>query len=117
MKLILSILPVFVLYSAFAQTDRRLSPNPVNGIATEAYRNYLEGLKAHSIGPTIMSGRIVDLEVDPSDPTHFYVAYATGGLWETNNNGTTFESIFNDQPVFGLGDIAVDWKSKKIFVG
>ena len=48
-----------------------------------------------NIGPTVMSGRVVDFAVNPDDPTHFYVAYASGGLWETKNHGNTFSSIFD----------------------
>ena len=33
-----------------------------------------------------MSGRVVDLDINPDDPSHFYVAYASGGLWETKNH-------------------------------
>src|SRR5688500_16917994 len=40
-----------------------------------------------NVGPTVMSGRVVDLDVSPTDPTNFYVAYASGGLWHTTNNG------------------------------
>jgi photosystem II stability/assembly factor-like uncharacterized protein len=69
-------------------------------------------------GPTIMSGRVVDLEVDPKDPTHFFVAYASGGLWVTYNNGTTFEPIFDNQPSITIGDFAVDWNNhEQIWVG
>ena len=46
-----------------------------------------------NIGPTIMSGRVVALEVNPDDPTEFYVAYASGGVWHTINNGTSFNPI------------------------
>ncbi len=35
-----------------------------------------------NIGPAAMSGRVVDVDVNPADPTEFYVAYATGGLWQ-----------------------------------
>lgn len=71
-----------------------------------------------SVGPTIMSGRAVDLEVDPADPTHFYVAYASGGLWETRNNGITFSPLFDDQPVMTIGDIAVPWNhGETIWIG
>ena len=62
-----------------------------------------------NVGPTVMSGRVVDLAVDPADPTHFYVAYASGGLWETTTNGITFEPVFDEEAVMVLGDIAVDW--------
>src|SRR5678815_3417495 len=53
---------------------------------TVAFRN---------IGPSIMSGRVVDVAVNNADPTEFYVAYATGGLWHTTNNGQSFTSIFD----------------------
>jgi len=74
-------------------------------------------IQYRNVGPAVMSGRVTDIEVNPQDATHFYVAYATGGLWETKNNGTTFTPIFDNQWVFGIGDIAVDWKSNVIYVG
>jgi len=67
-----------------------------------------------SIGPTVMSGRIVDIDVSPVDPTHFYVAYASGGLWKTTNNGISFTPIFDQQAVMTIGDIALDWKNNEI---
>lgn len=77
----------------------------------------VNGIKFQSIGPAVMSGRVVDVEVNPADPTHFYVAYASGGLWETKNNGTTFEPMFDDQAVMTIGDIAKDWKNNILYVG
>ncbi|MFZ5552959.1 MAG: WD40/YVTN/BNR-like repeat-containing protein [Bacteroidota bacterium] len=77
----------------------------------------VNGIKFQSIGPSVMSGRVVDVEVDPADPSHFYAAYASGGLWETMNNGTTFTPIFDNEMVMTIGDIAVDWKNKIIYVG
>jgi photosystem II stability/assembly factor-like uncharacterized protein len=70
-----------------------------------------------NIGPTVMSGRVVDIEVNEIDPTEFYVAYATGGLWHTTNNGQSFTSIFDSTDVIGIGDIAVNWKTRTIWVG
>lgn len=70
-----------------------------------------------SMGPTVFSGRVVDVEVSPIDPTHFYVAYASGGLWKTINNGTTFFPIFDNEAVMTIGDIAVDWTNNIIWVG
>ncbi|MCL5247523.1 glycosyl hydrolase [Cellulophaga sp. 20_2_10] len=70
-----------------------------------------------NIGPTVMSGRIVDVAVNPNKPTEFYAAYASGGLWYTNNNGTTFTPVMDQASTQNLGDIAVDWKSGTIWVG
>jgi photosystem II stability/assembly factor-like uncharacterized protein len=60
-----------------------------------------------NIGPTRQGGRIVDFAAHPSRPFTFYVASASGGLWKTTNNGTTFTSIFDDQSVISIGDVAV----------
>lgn len=70
-----------------------------------------------SIGPSVMSGRVVDIEVSPDDPTIFYAAYASGGIWKTTNNGTTFFPIFDDQACMTIGDIAVDWKRDIVYAG
>lgn len=70
-----------------------------------------------SIGPTIFSGRVVDLDVRPDDPSHFYVAYASGGLWKTVNNGISFTPLFDKEMVMTIGDIAVDWKRNTIWIG
>ncbi len=76
-----------------------------------------EVISSTSIGPSIMSGRVVDLDVNPDDPTEFYVAYASGGLWHTVNNGTTFTPVMDDIPQNIMGDIAVDWDRGTIWVG
>jgi photosystem II stability/assembly factor-like uncharacterized protein len=70
-----------------------------------------------SIGPAIMSGRVADVAVNPSNPIEFYVGYASGGLWYTNNNGTTFVPVLDNSPTQNIGDIAVDWTSGTIWVG
>lgn len=70
-----------------------------------------------NIGPSVMSGRVVDMEVNPEDPTEFYVAYASGGLWHTTNNGISFNSIFDTEDIMTIGDIALDWKSRTLWVG
>lgn len=77
----------------------------------------LKNLKFKNIGPTIMSGRVVDVDVNPTGPTEFLVAYASGGLWHTANNGTSFTPIMDNAGTINLGDIAVDWKSGTIWAG
>lgn len=70
-----------------------------------------------NIGPTIMSGRVVDVDVNPDRPSEFYVGYASGGVWHTVNNGTTFTPILDNAATQNVGDIAVDWNNRTIWVG
>ena len=60
-----------------------------------------------SIGPYGQGGRVDDLAVNPDDPHTYYVGFATGGLWKTTNNGTTFESIFDSYGTHSIGALAV----------
>ncbi len=64
-------------------------------------------LRFRNIGPATMGGRIDDFAVLETNPSVFYVATATGGLWKTMNHGTTWESLFNDQDVVSIGDVAI----------
>jgi photosystem II stability/assembly factor-like uncharacterized protein len=80
-------------------------------------RSLVKDIKFRNIGPTVMSGRVVDIDANPNDATEFYVGYASGGLWHTTNNGLSFTSIFDNNDHIFIGDIAVDWKNKTIWVG
>lgn len=77
----------------------------------------VKNVKFTNIGPTVMSGRVSDVSVNPKNPTEFYVGYASGGLWYTNNNGTTFTPVLDNSPTQNIGDIAVDWNNGTIWVG
>lgn len=76
-----------------------------------ANNSLLKTIAFRNIGPTQMNGRVVDIEVNPNDPTEFYVAYASGGLWHTVNNGLSFAPLFEKEDAFSIGDIAVNWKT------
>src|SRR4051812_17053479 len=80
-------------------------------------RSVLNSIQFRNIGPSIMSGRLVDVDANPSDATEFYVAYASGGLWYTNNNGQSFTPVFDSADVITIGDIAVNWNTGTIWVG
>ena len=74
-------------------------------------------LSVENIGPTIFSGRVTDIDVNPNDASVFLVAYASGGLWKTENNGNSFTPLFDDQASMTIGDIYADWTSGTIWVG
>ncbi len=80
-------------------------------------QSIVKNIPFKNIGPTVMSGRVVDIDVNPENTTEFYVGYASGGVWYTNNNGTTFIPVLDNSPTQNVGDIAVDWKKGIIWVG
>ncbi|MFM8536096.1 MAG: WD40/YVTN/BNR-like repeat-containing protein [Acidimicrobiia bacterium] len=88
-----------------AQAQQRPAAAP----ATTAPADLFPGLKFRNIGPSTMGGRIDDLAVLESNPAVFYVGTATGGLWKTTNNGTTWEVLFDDlEDTVSIGDIAIN---------
>jgi len=68
----------------------------------------LSGLKFRSIGPALMSGRIIDIAVDPVDRSTWYVGAASGGVWKTENAGTTFKPIFDGYGSYSIGCVTID---------
>ncbi len=68
---------------------------------------WLNGFRWRSIGPANMAGRITDVEGIPGPSKTFYFAAASGGIWKTTNNGTTFRPVFDDQRVISMGDLAI----------
>ncbi|MGB5554339.1 MAG: glycosyl hydrolase, partial [Flavobacteriaceae bacterium] len=82
-----------------------------------AKNSLVKNFPLKNIGPSVMSGRVADLEVNPQDPTEFYVGYAAGGLWYTRNNGTSFVPVMDNAATQNIGDIAVDWKNGTLWVG
>ncbi|QTE21541.1 VPS10 domain-containing protein [Polaribacter cellanae] len=112
---------LILLFSAtlFAQTPTNPSEikQSLNQKANMMHASLVKNVAFTNIGPTVMSGRVADVSVNPKDPTEFYVGYASGGLWHTNNNGTTFTPVLDNSPTQNIGDIAVDWTSGTIWVG
>ncbi len=108
MRFILSLSFILLTTLIYGQTNENPTSTGINPVEHVPFEN---------IGPTIFSGRVSDLEVNPEDPTKFYVAYASGGLWYTENNGTSFEPIFDHEDVITIGDFDVDWDNHRIWLG
>ncbi len=68
----------------------------------------LENMKARSIGPAGMSGRVTSVDVVRDQPDIIYAGTASGGLWKSTSGGTTWEPIFDEQEVASIGAVAVD---------
>ena len=69
--------------------------------------NYFGDLRARHIGPAVMSGRINDMENHPTDAKIIYAGAAGGGVWKSNDAGTTFNPIF-DEYCQSIGAIEID---------
>src|SRR4051812_30481387 len=72
------------------------------------------GLAFRSIGPALVSGRVVDLAVNPKNTAEYYVAAASGGVWKTSNRGITFTPVFDDQGSFSIGCISIDPRNSNV---
>ena len=66
-----------------------------------------KAMELRSIGPAYMSGRIADIAIDQNNPSTWYTAVGSGGVWKTTNAGTTWKPIFDDQPVYSIGDVTI----------
>ncbi|MGE5200258.1 MAG: VPS10 domain-containing protein [Rhodospirillaceae bacterium] len=85
------------------------------GAATDRLTaDVLKGIELRGIGPTIATGRVVDVQIDAKNPNVWYVASAFGGLWKTVNRGITFTPIFDDGGSFTLCCIAIDPKDSNV---
>lgn len=107
--------------SAYAQAPEATSG--IRRMQTYAERthalshSWVRDIPFEQVGPTVFSGRVSDLAVNPERPEEFLVAYASGGLWHTRTNGSTMVPLFDQEAVITLGAIAVDWKKGVIWAG
>jgi photosystem II stability/assembly factor-like uncharacterized protein len=66
------------------------------------------GLKWRSLGPAVASGRVMAIAVNPKNKYEYYVGVASGGVWKTVNDGTTWTPVFDGEGSYSIGDVAID---------
>ncbi len=88
------------------QAQRRGTPSDSG--PSDPFAKAVGNLHFRSIGPAVISGRVIDLAVDPNHPSTWYVATAAGGLWKTTNAGTDFTPIFDHEGSFSIGSVVID---------
>ena len=69
------------------------------------------GLRMRLVGPAFTSGRISAFAVDPKTPSRYFAAAASGGVWRTVNNGTTWTPVFDNENSYSIGAITLDPKN------
>ena len=80
----------------------------INLAAQELTQDVLSKIQYRSIGSTRHSGRFVDFAVNEKNPATFYAALASGGLWKTVNNGTTFDPVFDNYGAYSMSCVLYD---------
>ncbi|MGB8952088.1 MAG: hypothetical protein WCC06_05400 [Candidatus Aminicenantales bacterium] len=83
-------------------------------LSAEISPEIFSGLKARSIGPANMSGRIGAIDAVVSNPNIIYVGGASGGVWKSTDEGMTWTPVFDDQPVASIGAIAINQSNPNV---
>ncbi|MEP0356833.1 glycosyl hydrolase [Paraglaciecola sp.] len=66
-----------------------------------------KAMELRNIGPAYMSGRIADIAIDQNNPSTWFTAVGSGGVWKTTNAGNTWTPIFDKQDVYSIGDVTI----------
>ena len=74
----------------------------------------LDAFSFRNVGPAFLSGRIADIAIHPKNESIWYVAVGSGGVWKTQNAGTTWTPIFDDESTYTTGCITLDPSNPEI---
>ena len=102
-KSVIIALVILLSSSTFAQKNKKKEEDNYSVKASD-----LSVFKFRSIGPAMISGRIVDLAVNPDNTAEYYVAAASGGVFKTINSGITFTPVFDGQKSYSIGCVSID---------
>jgi photosystem II stability/assembly factor-like uncharacterized protein len=106
MKFTTLLLILLLSFSANAQKNKATTAATETNI--NPMQSVVSGFSFREIGPAVTSGRISDIAINPHNFSEWYIAAACGGIWKTENAGTTFKPIFDGQTSFSIGCIAID---------
>ncbi len=100
-------LSAFLLATALTAVSVVASPAPLAAQTPEAIAAAIEPLEWRHIGPVNMGGRVSAIVGIPGDRNTFWVGGADGGVWKTDNGGTTWEAQWQDEEAYSVGALAV----------
>jgi photosystem II stability/assembly factor-like uncharacterized protein len=85
---------------AAATEDKQKKP----GMSVDTFT----GLQFRLIGPAAASGRVMAFAVNPKNHAEYYVGVASGGVWKTVNDGTTWIPVFDKEGSYSIGWVELD---------
>jgi len=101
-----------------AQRKKRNKDTNTTEIKYPVTSGTFSALRFRNIGPAFTSGRINDIAVNPDNHSEYYLAVASGGVWKTVNNGTTWQPIFDNYGSYSIGAVVLDPNdSETVWVG
>ncbi|EMR03862.1 VPS10 domain-containing protein [Cesiribacter andamanensis] len=103
-----SVLLVAVALPADAQSRKQQANQKTTEKPQHLQSDTYQALQFRSVGPAVTSGRISDFAVHPQSPDLYYVASSSGGVWKTENRGTTYEPLFDGQGSYSIGCVSLD---------
>src|SRR3954467_3675554 len=106
--------PLFLCLSAILAAQDEPAPTAGRGASDEPITTTFAGLRARNIGPVFISGRISQIAMFPDSTSHYLVAEASGNVFLTHNNGTTWTPVFDNYGSYSIGAITIDPKNPSI---
>src|SRR6056300_408262 len=106
-SILLTVLVCFPLGTQAQRKSKKVQQKTVPEVSLDAFA-------FRNVGPAFLSGRIADIVFHPENDNVWYVAVGSGGVWKTENAGTTWSPIFDDQPTYTTGCIALDPSNPEI---
>jgi photosystem II stability/assembly factor-like uncharacterized protein len=101
--------------AAFAQDEPPAGRGERGGANSDPINEFtFASLRARLLGPAFVSGRVSQIAMFPDDVNHYLIAEASGGVWLTYNNGTTWQPVFDTYGSYSIGYIAIDPKNPSI---
>lgn len=108
----LSLVFVFGLFVQGLQAQKRKK------VKTTEKEVDINAFKFRNVGPAFLSGRIADIAIHPDNNNHWYVAVGSAGVWKTENAGTTWTPLFDNQKSYSTGCVSIDPSSPStVWVG
>jgi photosystem II stability/assembly factor-like uncharacterized protein len=106
----------FIALFAITSAGWTQNPKPENKPEKKALltSEVLSGLEFRNIGPALMSGRISDIAIHPKNKAVWYVAVGSGGIWKTENAGTSWKPTFDGQASYSIGCVTLDPNNPEI---
>jgi photosystem II stability/assembly factor-like uncharacterized protein len=115
-RIALALTQIVFTRTAFAQDEPAPSGGRRGGADSSDPINArtFAGLRVRNIGPAFVSGRVSQIAVFPDSTSHYLAAEASGGIWLTRNNGTSWTPVFDNYGSYSIGWIAIDPKNPSI---